>query len=447
MIERKTVSLDIEDAASRHAIGSADIERYAPPLGCFRSISKRSLSTPTTFLSTWRQLDWGGPGLTFTSLFYELVNGNSGGVPFGCLAVPGAVQPDTIRFLDNNSPDRARIDGMVCIALRAKVALEMTFESGGFDEEYDAGPAAEQIEDMVRQHVALSVYHTADNELITDTVTKYPPAPIAPNDFYVQSQPWVGMTPLAYFDRPNGEFVPIPPLLWRGRDTHVNIGVRKAELGPVLTAKPNILYNNQKVPVNSSAPTTTGDNFITAYAQLSILIEALYVPPPEECGPYWPGELCPPHKLGNHPQYNQSLPVFNRSSELGPSVECVACGSERPTPAPPKKSSKWGILNPKHNLNEAAKQMLLLEDHLFDEAKWCPDCIHKHCLMIEALGDEGVTLDNEAGDAAEWCAKVSQAGKSTFGRIEAGEDKHEVASDLRRLRKELTRQIRAWLDN
>jgi hypothetical protein len=53
------------------------------------------------------------------------------------------------------------------------------------------------------------------------------------------------------------------------------------------------------------------------------------------------------------------------------------------------------LMDPGYNLREVAKQLVLLEDHLFQEAKRCPDCIRKHFLTVEALLEEAVTL----GDA------------------------------------------------
>ena len=51
------------------------------------------------------------------------------------------------------------------------------------------------------------------------------------------------------------------------------------------------------------------------------------------------------------------------------------------------------IMDARFNLRECAKNMILLEDHLFHSGKQCEDCIKKHCLTIEALLEEGVTLD------------------------------------------------------
>lgn len=53
----------------------------------------------------------------------------------------------------------------------------------------------------------------------------------------------------------------------------------------------------------------------------------------------------------------------------------------------------YPILDPRFNLREAAKNMILLEDHLFHYGKRCHDCILKHCLTVEGFLEEGITLD------------------------------------------------------
>ena len=59
-----------------------------------------------------------------------------------------------------------------------------------------------------------------------------------------------------------------------------------------------------------------------------------------------------------------------------------------------KVAYKWmGVHAPAFNLREIAKNMILLEDHLTHDYKYCPDCIRKHFLTIEALADETITLD------------------------------------------------------
>lgn len=52
------------------------------------------------------------------------------------------------------------------------------------------------------------------------------------------------------------------------------------------------------------------------------------------------------------------------------------------------------IMHPLFNLREACKHLALLEDHLNQPRKRCPDCIRKHFLTLEALFEEGVSLDD-----------------------------------------------------
>jgi hypothetical protein len=51
------------------------------------------------------------------------------------------------------------------------------------------------------------------------------------------------------------------------------------------------------------------------------------------------------------------------------------------------------VLDPMYNMREMCKQIILLEDHLFQKKKRCHDCICKHFLTIEALAEEAITLD------------------------------------------------------
>lgn len=53
------------------------------------------------------------------------------------------------------------------------------------------------------------------------------------------------------------------------------------------------------------------------------------------------------------------------------------------------------IMSPLYNLREICKQIVLLEDHLNQPRKRCPDCIRKHFLTIEALFEEAVSLDKD----------------------------------------------------
>ena len=94
------------------------------------------------------------------------------------------------------------------------------------------------------------------------------------------------------------------------------------------------------------------------------------------------------------------------------------------------------IMNPLFNMREVCKQCILLEDHLFSKSKRCDDCIKKHCLTIEGLAEEAITLDKE-----------NQHGLDTFGlpdkfrKIERrylnGEDPISIAQSIRQIRKPL----------
>jgi hypothetical protein len=53
------------------------------------------------------------------------------------------------------------------------------------------------------------------------------------------------------------------------------------------------------------------------------------------------------------------------------------------------------VLDPRFNLREVAKHLILLEDHLFHQGKRCKDCILKHLLTIEAFLEEAITLDKK----------------------------------------------------
>ena len=51
------------------------------------------------------------------------------------------------------------------------------------------------------------------------------------------------------------------------------------------------------------------------------------------------------------------------------------------------------ILDPRFNMREAAKQCILLEDHLNTSKKRCMDCINKHFLTVDGFLEEAVSLE------------------------------------------------------
>jgi hypothetical protein len=80
-------------------------------------------------------------------------------------------------------------------------------------------------------------------------------------------------------------------------------------------------------------------------------------------------------------QCNSKCSSGDGSSSGGDSATCKSCTDLLP------------VLDPMYNMREICKQLILLEDHLFQKEKRCHDCICKHFLTIEALAEEAITLD------------------------------------------------------
>lgn len=102
-------------------------------------------------------------------------------------------------------------------------------------------------------------------------------------------------------------------------------------------------------------------------------------------------------------------------------------------------------MNPLFNMREICKQLCLLEDHLNNVRKRCPDCIRKHFLTIEAFFEEAISLDKEFKylDILEGQAQVIRDLQSTWLNIKDDEMKKRkgyllIAQLLRDVRKELT---------
>ena len=104
------------------------------------------------------------------------------------------------------------------------------------------------------------------------------------------------------------------------------------------------------------------------------------------------------------------------------------------------------VLRPKHNMRDIIKQLALLEDHLYQPQKRCPDCIRKHFLTIEGLAEECATLCKPEAILPEARKVATQA------RVlhHAWEARHKdprvaerIAGRLRKLRKGLMRSFAA----
>ncbi len=99
-------------------------------------------------------------------------------------------------------------------------------------------------------------------------------------------------------------------------------------------------------------------------------------------------------------------------------------------------TQQLSISDPRYNIREIVKQMILLEQHLLEKDKYCPDCISKHILTIEALAEEAQCLDAErryckimeplVGKARVWGA----AFKSDVPTPKIGQDVRHIRKQL-----------------
>jgi hypothetical protein len=101
------------------------------------------------------------------------------------------------------------------------------------------------------------------------------------------------------------------------------------------------------------------------------------------------------------------------------------------------------IFEPSHNLREASKQMVLLEDHLFQPPRRCKDCIRKHMLTAEGLAEEAATLDKE-GEWKAWTQTLPGQYRTWLGALETDPsptNKAMVAAQIRKARKALVSDL------
>ena len=110
------------------------------------------------------------------------------------------------------------------------------------------------------------------------------------------------------------------------------------------------------------------------------------------------------------------------------------------------------IMDPRFNLREAAKNMILLEDHLFQMGKRCQDCILKHCLTIEGFLEEGITLDikkeyiktlEESSD--DFREIFKHIAKKVKNNTLSNDDCFEIAQNIRKIRKPLCQNFATFV--
>ena len=100
------------------------------------------------------------------------------------------------------------------------------------------------------------------------------------------------------------------------------------------------------------------------------------------------------------------------------------------------------IMNPLYNMREICKQIALLEEHLNQPRKRCPDCIRKHFLTIEALFEEAISLDKEFKYSEQLDGKAQEVRDLQGAWLDSKDGNHAhqtylmIAQALRQLRKD-----------
>lgn len=103
------------------------------------------------------------------------------------------------------------------------------------------------------------------------------------------------------------------------------------------------------------------------------------------------------------------------------------------------------VMDPRFNLREAAKQLLLLEDHLAQPRRRCPDCIRKHFATAEAFCEEAITLDRD-GRCAALCTELQEKLRELQAELDRRvTGPEEAARQLRAVRKPLLECANGWL--
>lgn len=141
----------------------------------------------------------------------------------------------------------------------------------------------------------------------------------------------------------------------------------------------------------------------------------------------------------------------NKSDQPDQSTPQPTCGGEKSI-CGDLSSQLFPIMDPRFNLREAAKNMILLEDHLFHMGKRCQDCILKHCLTIEGFLEEGLTLDINY-EYTEQLKKSFDDFREIFKEIAekknnrslTNEDCFKIAQKTRQIRKPLCQNFATFL--
>jgi hypothetical protein len=131
---------------------------------------------------------------------------------------------------------------------------------------------------------------------------------------------------------------------------------------------------------------------------------------------------------------DEDLPVARRRRAM-----VLDGGANRAPALAAEPKGLLDVFDPRHNLREMAKELILLEDHLAQPAKHCPDCIRKHLLKAEALAEEAVQLD-EDGSQQERLRPLPGQIRNLQRAFLADTDRNALQQQVRQLRKVLSKE-------
>jgi hypothetical protein len=131
---------------------------------------------------------------------------------------------------------------------------------------------------------------------------------------------------------------------------------------------------------------------------------------------------------------DEDLPVARRRRAL-----VLDGGANRAPALAAEPKGLLDVFDPRHNLREMAKELILLEDHLAQPAKHCPDCIRKHLLKSEALAEEAVQLD-EDGSQQDRLRPLPGQIRNLQRAFLANADRNALQQQVRQLRKVLSKE-------
>lgn len=108
------------------------------------------------------------------------------------------------------------------------------------------------------------------------------------------------------------------------------------------------------------------------------------------------------------------------------------------------------VFDPRTNLREAAKNMLLLEDHLLQEGMECKDCISKHLLLVDGYLSEALSLDLKM-EYTSLILDTLKAMRSIMKKIKdqginERTKRFEYAQEIRQIRKPLCQQFACFVE-